>query len=70
MLLEAGRPDEAEAVLWEDLKKNPENGWALFGLVQALKAQNKADEAASADERFKRAWKDADITLSAPRIGS
>ncbi|MEO5896811.1 MAG: hypothetical protein ABIS06_14025 [Vicinamibacterales bacterium] len=70
VLLEAGRPDEAEAVLWEDLKKNPENGWALFGLVQALKAQNKGDEAAAADERFKRAWKDADITLSAPRIGS
>ena len=26
VLLEAGRPDEAEAVFWEDLKKNPEIG--------------------------------------------
>ena len=26
VLLEAGRADEAEAVFWEDLKKNPENG--------------------------------------------
>ncbi len=70
VLLEAGRPDEAEAVLWEDLKKNPENGWALAGLVQALKAQNKMEEAAAAEERFNRAWKDADIKLTAPRIGS
>jgi len=70
VLMEAGRADEAEAVLWEDLKKNPENGWALSGLVQALKAQNKTEEAAAAEERFKRAWKDADIKLSASRIGS
>jgi tetratricopeptide (TPR) repeat protein len=70
VLLDAGRPDEAEAVLWEDLKKNPENGWALYGLVKALKAQNKMEDAAVAEERFKRAWKDADITLTAPRIGS
>ena len=70
VLLDAGRADEAEAVLWEDLKKNPETGWALAGLVQALKAQNKTEEAAAAEERFKRAWKDADIKLSAPRIGS
>ena len=41
VLLEAGRPDEAEAVYWEDLKKNPENVWSLGGLLQALKAQNK-----------------------------
>ena len=33
VLLAAGRADEAEAVFWEDLKKNPENGWSLFGLV-------------------------------------
>ena len=37
-------PDEAEAVFWEDLKKNPENGWSLFGLVQALEAQGKNDK--------------------------
>ena len=29
VLLAAGRADEAEAVFWEDLKKNPENGWSL-----------------------------------------
>jgi tetratricopeptide (TPR) repeat protein len=65
VLLAAGRPDEAEAVYWEDLKKNPENGWSLFGLGQALRAQGKADEAAGVEARFKKAWQDADVTLSA-----
>ena len=41
VLLAAGRADEAEAVYWEDLRKNPGNGWSLFGLMQALKAQGK-----------------------------
>jgi tetratricopeptide (TPR) repeat protein len=70
VLLEAGRPDEAESVLWEDLKKNPENGWALTGLVQALKAQGKTDDAALAEARLRKVWKDADVTLPSARIGS
>src|SRR5262249_60127378 len=36
-LLEAGRNAEAETVYWEDLRRNKENGWSLFGLMQALK---------------------------------
>ena len=47
-------PDEAEAVYWEDLKKNPENAWSLAGLAQALKAQNKNDEAAGIESRLKK----------------
>jgi tetratricopeptide (TPR) repeat protein len=70
VLLAAGRPDEAEAVFWEDLRKNPGTGWALYGLMQALKAQNKTDDAALVEARFKAAWKDADVTLTASRIGS
>ena len=46
-LLDAGRPAEAEVVYWEDLKRNRDNGWALFGLHQALVAQGKKDDAAS-----------------------
>jgi len=68
VLLEAGRPAEAEAVFWEDLKKNPETGWALFGLAQALEAQGKIDEAAMVRARFRKAWKHADVTLSSARI--
>jgi tetratricopeptide (TPR) repeat protein len=63
VLLAAGRADEAEAVYWEDLRKNAENGWSLFGLAQALKAQGKADEAQAAEARFRKAWRDADVTL-------
>ena len=70
VLLHAGRADEAEAVSWEDLRKNPGSGWTLFGLLQAQNAQGKKGEAALTEERFKRAWKDADFTLAAPRGGS
>ena len=70
VLLEAGRAEEAEAVYWEDLKKNPNNGWSLCGLAQALRAQGKKEDAALIEERFKRVWKDADVTLTSSRIGS
>ena len=69
ILLEAGRPAEAETVYWEDLRRNRDNGWALLGLAQALRAQNKADEAALIDARFKKAWARADVTLTASRFG-
>ena len=70
VLLAAGRPDEAEAVYWEDLRKNPGTGWSLFGLMQALKAQGKDADAALVEARFRAAWKDADISLTGSRIGS
>lgn len=69
ILLEAGRPAEAETVYWEDLRRNRHNGWALYGLLQALNAQDKNDEAALIEARFKKAWERADITLPASRFG-
>jgi len=69
VLLEAGRPAEAETVYWEDLRRNRDNGWALFGLAQALRAQKKMDEAALIDARFKHAWERADLTLTGSRFG-
>jgi tetratricopeptide (TPR) repeat protein len=68
VLLEAGRPDEAETVFWDELRRNPENGWSLFGLRQALEAQGKKDDAARVAERFARAWKDSEVQLKAARI--
>jgi tetratricopeptide (TPR) repeat protein len=56
MLLELDRPEEAEVVYAADLRKNPENGYSLFGLRQALEAQKKAADAAVVAERFERAW--------------
>jgi hypothetical protein len=68
VLVRAGRPAEAEQLYREDLKRFPENGWALFGLLQALHAQNKHAEAAQVDARFRTAWKGADVTLVASRF--
>jgi tetratricopeptide (TPR) repeat protein len=64
-LLQAGRAAEAEDVYREDLKRNPENGWALFGLAQALAAQRRRAEAAAARKRFAAAWAHADVKLAA-----
>ena len=68
VLLAAGRPAEAETVYWEDLRRNRENGWSLFGLVQSLEAQGKTDEAAAARARFEKAWSNADVELTASRF--
>ena len=67
-LLKAGRNAEAEQVYREDLKRFPENGWSLFGLAQALRAQGKNAQAAAVDARFRRAWTGADVTLAASRF--
>lgn len=68
ILLDAGRPGEAEAVYWDDLQRNPGNGWALFGLHQALQAQGKLAQAAAIETRYQVAWADADVVLEASRI--
>jgi tetratricopeptide (TPR) repeat protein len=69
VLLEAGRPAEAETVYWEDLKRNRENGWALSGLVQALRAQKKDAQAEIVEGRRKAALARADVTLPGSRFG-
>ncbi|MCU0255903.1 MAG: hypothetical protein MUF60_04105, partial [Vicinamibacterales bacterium] len=56
VLLAAGRPAEAETVYWEDLRRNPNNGWALFGAWKALEAQGKHEEARLTEARFRKAW--------------
>ena len=67
-LLKAGRNAEAEKVYREDLRRFPENGWSLFGLAQALRAQEKNTEAAAVEARFHRAWASTDVTLTASRL--
>ncbi len=69
VLLEAGRPREAEIVYWQDLQRNPENGWSLFGLVHALRAQGRTADADIVQARFDKAWARADVTLTASRFG-
>ena len=67
-LLKAGRNAEAEAVYRDDLKRFPENGWSLYGLAAALRAQGKTAEAAEVEKRFARAWSEADVKLTASRF--
>jgi tetratricopeptide (TPR) repeat protein len=68
VLLEADRADEAEVVYWQDLARNPENGYALIGLAQSLRAQGRDEEAASIQARFDLAWKQADVSLRSSRF--
>ena len=67
-LLAAGRARQAETVYWEDLKRNRENGWALFGLASAIEAQGRKEQAALIRARFEKAWARADIKLTASRL--
>jgi tetratricopeptide (TPR) repeat protein len=64
-LLASGRAQQAEGVYREDLSRHPDNGWSLLGLTKALRAQGLTTEAAVADERFRKAWSEADVHLAA-----
>jgi tetratricopeptide (TPR) repeat protein len=68
VLLLADRPSEAEAVYHADLLRHPDNGWALTGLIQSLRAQQKDDQAAEAEDRFKKAWAHADFIPADSRM--
>lgn len=68
VLLEAGRADEAERVFWQDLGENRENGFALRGLAESLRAQGKNEDAKEIERRFKAAWTDADVPLKSSRF--
>lgn len=68
VLLKASRPAQAEKVYREDLYRNPENGWSLFGLAQSLRAQGKEEEALEIEQRFDQAWALADVELTSSRF--
>lgn len=67
-LLRDGQNAEAEKVFREDLRRNPGSGRSLFGLMTALEAQGKKQEAAKVRKEFQKAWKYADITLTADAL--
>jgi tetratricopeptide (TPR) repeat protein len=67
-LLAAGRAADAENAYAEDLGKFPDNGWSLFGIIQAFEAQGKTAEAEAARKRLRAAWENADVTLTASRF--
>jgi tetratricopeptide (TPR) repeat protein len=63
-LLKDGRAKDAEGVYREELQYLHDNGWALFGLWQSVRAQGRAPEAKEIRQRLDRAWKNADVGLS------
>ncbi|MCP9439004.1 MAG: hypothetical protein NNA20_10095 [Nitrospira sp.] len=68
VLLAAGRYGDAEEEYRADLARHPHNGWALFGLLRSLRAQEKIREAEEVERRFKAAWTHADVTLTGSRF--
>ncbi len=68
VLLTAKRASEAEVVYREDLRRHPDNGWALFGLVRSLRAQGKEAEARLVEEQFSTAWYASDVMLTSSRF--
>ena len=65
LLLEMERPEEAEAVFEAALADHPMNGWALFGLEAALRAQNRSAEAEEVNKLFQKAWARSDTWIAA-----
>ncbi len=68
VLLEGGRPAEAERVYRQDLEKLPANGWGLHGLAQSLRAQDRAVEAEAVETELRQAWRHADVQPTGSRV--
>jgi tetratricopeptide (TPR) repeat protein len=67
-LLEADRNAEAERVYRAELEDHPNNGWSLFGLERAVRAQGRVTEADAVRERFAAAWERSDTRIRASRF--
>ena len=65
-LNEAGRHAEAEEAFRHELDKHPYNGWSLFGLERALRAQGRDAEADEVHEAFRLAWARSDTYIRSP----
>jgi tetratricopeptide (TPR) repeat protein len=61
-LVRAGRAAEGETVLREGLRRSPRNGYMLFGLMEALKAQGKDFE--QVKREWEAIWAKSDVKLS------
>ena len=65
LLLEMERYEEAEAVFEAALEDHPMNGWSLFGLEAALRAQDRSGEADRVNALFHEAWARSDTWIAA-----
>ncbi len=63
LLTEQGHHDEAIAVYRANLKRYPNNGWALHGLAECFEKTGQPKQAAAMRKRFQEAWRRADVTI-------
>jgi len=68
MLLDAGRPSEAEVVYAADLRKNPGIGYSLHGLKTALERQGRDEDARAVGARYRQSWAEASHILTSSRF--
>jgi tetratricopeptide (TPR) repeat protein len=67
-LLDAGRAREAEQVYRTELEHHPRNGWSLYGLERAVRAQGRRAEAEDLLRQFEEAWARSDTWIRASRF--
>jgi pimeloyl-ACP methyl ester carboxylesterase len=67
-LLRDGQYVEAEKAYREEIKRNPRNGRALFGLAESLEKQGKTSSAELVRREFAQAWANADTKLTAEAL--
>ncbi len=67
-LLEAERAEAAEEVYRAALVQHPHNGWSIYGLEQALRAQGRDAEADETRAWFREAWSETDTLLRSSRF--
>ena len=67
-LMNSGDYAGAETIYKEDLANWPKNGFALNGLYESLKGQNKSKEAEDVKAQFEITWKYADSEIKYSRI--
>jgi tetratricopeptide (TPR) repeat protein len=67
--LRAGNAAGAERLYREDLRTYPNNGWAQYGLMEALRAQRRWAEAEEVQRSFEAMWQGgSDLRLGASRL--
>ena len=63
LLLEQSRASEAEHVYREDLRRHPNNPWALHGLAESVARQGKPRSARALRNQFQAACRRADVSI-------
>jgi len=65
LLIADNRAEEAIEAYREDLRRNPNNGWSMVGLRQALAKVGRTDEVAEISRALETTWARADVTPDA-----